>query len=139
MKKNIRELTFKDMNYQYFRLLDELTIYPNKIDIQSNWLKYTRTTDQYIFVTEHNGKIVGTAALLIEHKIRGGRVGHIEDVVVDKAYRGKGIGANLIDQLISSAKKVGCYKIILSCSNKNVDFYIKFGFKKFENSLKLLF
>ena len=44
------------------------------------------------------GKIVGSTTLLIETKFihNGGKVGHIEDVVVDKEHQGKGIGEKII-------------------------------------------
>jgi len=90
----------------------------------------------YVVVIEDTkkSKIIGTATLLVEKKfIRGaGKSGHIEDVVVDSSYRGKNLGKRVIDQLVHLAKSIGCYKVILDCSEKNVSFYEKCGFTKKE-------
>lgn len=46
-------------------------------------------------------RIIGAGSLIIERKfIRGlGLCGHIEDIVVDKGYRGKNIGLKIIEVL----------------------------------------
>ena len=43
---------------------------------------------------QQQGKIVGTAAVVVERKfLRGcGKVAHVEDVVVDESCRGKSFG-----------------------------------------------
>ena len=75
---------------------------------------------------------------MIERKINGRTAGHIEDVVVSKQHRGRGIGELLIEDLVKTAKKEQCYKIILNCSDKNVPFYNKFGFSKVDNGMKMI-
>ena len=50
-------------------------------------------------------------------------VGHIEDVVVDKASRGCGYGKIIVRFLIAMAQQQNCYKVILDCSNENIGFY----------------
>lgn len=93
-----------------------------------------RGEDYVIIVAEDptSGTIVGTATLLIEYKfIRGaGKIGHIEDVVVDAAARGQRLGAKLVEKLTERAKAAGAYKIILDCSESNVAFYEKIGLTK---------
>jgi hypothetical protein len=78
--------------------------------------------------------LLGAATLLIERKfLRGcGTAGHIEDVVVDAAARGKKLGARLISALSDAAKEAGCYKVILDCSEGNVAFYEKCGLSRKE-------
>ncbi len=84
-----------------------------------------------IFVYVLDNQIVGCATLLVEKKIihQGGQVGHIEDVTVDNAHRKQGIGQKLIDHCVQLAQEKGCYKVILDCDEKNVEFYEKCGFK----------
>ena len=41
----------------------------------------------------------------------------------------------LIDHLLSVARALGCYKVILDCDDKNVAFYAKLGFRKHANHL----
>ncbi|KAL1857451.1 hypothetical protein VTK73DRAFT_8090 [Phialemonium thermophilum] len=78
------------------------------------------------------GKVVGTGALIVERKFvhRLGRVGHIEDIAVDKDQQGKKLGLRLIQALDYIAEKVGCYKAILDCSEANEGFYVKCGFRR---------
>jgi len=56
----------------------------------------------------------------------------IEDVVIHKNYRSKGIGRDLINHLINFSKNKKCDKIILNSSESNVIFYEKLGFEKNE-------
>lgn len=72
--------------------------------------------------------------LVVERKLaRGlGRCGHVEDVVVDSSVRGRGVGRLLLDALVAEAQKVGCYKVILDCSDENAAFYAKCGFVRKE-------
>ena len=76
-----------------------------------------------------SSKVIGTATCLVERKfIRGcGKAAHIEDVVVDSSYRGQKLGNRLIQALIEAAKEMGCYKVILDCSESNASFYEKCG------------
>jgi glucosamine-phosphate N-acetyltransferase len=66
----------------------------------------------------------------------GGKVGHIEDVTVNKNYEGKGVGSALVRKAIGFAKQNNCYKVILVCSEKNIQFYKVIGFKEHEISMR---
>ena len=85
----------------------------------------------YIYVIEDNNTIIATGKLLVEYKIHNNfkSMGHIEDVVVDKNYRGKNIGKLLIYKLIDKAKDLNCYKIIANCNENNIKFYEKCNMK----------
>lgn len=78
--------------------------------------------------------IVGCASLVVEAKFlrSASFAGHVEDVVTDKSVRGLGVGKLLIDSLIILAGKLGCYKVLLDCSEDNVPFYERCGMKKKE-------
>src|ERR1044071_6354798 len=137
----ITKLTEFDDYVTYCLLLAQLT----KIDVTNitkekflNHLKLILSNPlHHIWIAKINDKIVGTATILIEPKIIHdlSYVGHIEDVVVDGSYRLKGIGKKLVDHLITVAKNSGCYKIILDCDDKNIEFYQKSGFKQKENQM----
>jgi glucosamine-phosphate N-acetyltransferase len=85
------------------------------------------------------GRIAASGTLVLERKFihEGGLVGHIEDIVSNSAYRGKNLGRAVIEALKSIGAVVGCYKIILDCSDKNVPFYQKLGFAKKEVEMAL--
>ena len=84
-----------------------------------------------IKVAEIDGKIVGSTTLFIELKFihELGKVGHIEDVVTDKNFQGRGIGKKIILSLLEDAEKKGCYKTILDCDDDVMPFYEKINFE----------
>ena len=100
-------------------------------NIQSN-------PNHLIFVAIFVSKVVGSTTLIIEPKFihKGGLVGHIEDVVVTKEKQGLGIGEKLIEFSLEYAKKAGCYKTILDCTDDVKQFYEKIGFKRHTNAMR---
>lgn len=84
-------------------------------------------------------RIIGTATLLVESKFlrSGSLAGHIEDVVVASTHRGLKLGQVLISTLTRLAKQIGCYKVILDCSEHNVGFYEKCGYARKGVEMKL--
>ena len=100
--------------------------------------KIIANPDHIIHVAEINGKIIGSTTLLIEQKFihNGGRVGHIEDVVVSKEYEGRGIGIKLVSSLLKKAKMMNCYKTILDCQDELIPFYERIGFKQESNQMR---
>ena len=100
--------------------------------------KINSNPDQIIAVAIIEGKVVGSTTLLIETKFihNGGKVGHIEDVVVDKKHQGKDIGGKIVKYLLRYAKEQGCYKTILDCADNVKPFYEKLGFKHNANALR---
>jgi len=134
-----RPLHFEDYGKGYCDLLSQLTSLENmdKTKFQERFREFQKAKDTYYIVVIEDLKrkwIVGTATLFVEKKIihGAGKVGHIEDVVIDSSYRGKDLGKRLIEQLKCLGEKISCYKIILDCSEKNVTFYEKCGFTKKE-------
>ena len=96
----------------------------------------------HIYVLQDdNNELVGMAKLIIEEKLihGGSKVGHIEDLVVDEKFRGKGYGKILLDYLIKKSKYFKCYKTILNCKLSNVGFYEKQGFKSNNVEMSLYF
>ncbi|MEK7479144.1 MAG: GNAT family N-acetyltransferase [Patescibacteria group bacterium] len=95
--------------------------------------------EYFVFVAELDGKVVGTATLMVQQLFAhsGGRVGHIENVVTRKGFEGRGIGSRLMERVIEESKVRGCYKIILSSDEKNAGFYKRFGFQEKEIAMRL--
>ena len=58
------------------------------------------------------GKEVAHAYLYILTNLRDRPFGLMEDVYVAENYRGKGVGTELIQELIKVAKQNDCYKLI---------------------------
>jgi glucosamine-phosphate N-acetyltransferase len=131
-----RLLEKEDYHKSYFELLSQLTV-ADKPDFDS-WLKrYKEIQDTNLtkfFVVEDlkEEKIIATITCYTELKfIRNlGKICHIEDFVIDKAYRNKKLGSKLINTAINYAKHIGYYKMVLQSRGEVISFYEKFGFSK---------
>ena len=136
----IRKLQKDDLWNGFLLTLDSLRQSSNidKKTAEKIFDKINSNPDHIVVVAVIEGKIVGSTTLLIETKFihNGGKVGHIEDVVVDKEYQRKGIGEKIITYLLRYAKDQGCYKTILDCVDDVKPFYEKLGFKHNANALR---
>lgn len=102
------------------------------------WTLSTRPHNIITFVGILDSKIVATATLILEHKLRyKNKCAHIEDVCVHDDYRGRRYGHDMVKHLVNVAKEYGCYKVKLNCSNKLVSFYSKLGFTVDANHMVL--
>jgi glucosamine-phosphate N-acetyltransferase len=125
----IRDLQESDLINGFLDTLKFLT-HVGDIDINAAKQRFSEiksNPDYVIKVAEVDGKIVATTTLFIESKFihNLGHVGHIEDVVTDKQFQGKGLSKKIIFSLLQEAKKRGCYKTILDCDDDLVPFYEK--------------
>lgn len=66
-----------------------------------------------LVVVKDGEKIIGLTSLYILQKI-GQRTGYIEDVVIDDAYRGKGLGEQLVRKTIDIAREENVGKLYLT-------------------------
>ncbi|XP_062005118.1 glucosamine 6-phosphate N-acetyltransferase [Rosa rugosa] len=138
-KFQVRKLELSDKSKGFIELLRQLTTCDSVSDkdFEDRFMELqSRAEDHQVFVIEddRSGKIVATGSVFIERKfIRNcGKVGHIEDVVVDSNARGLHLGKKIINSLTDYAHSVGCYKVILDCSVDNKAFYEKCGYKQKE-------
>lgn len=141
----IRELDYSDHDKNFFQTLGQLT----KVEpvgflefVQTlNTIKHSTNLHLVIVaVLRSTELIVGTGTVIIEQKfIRGmGKIGHIEDIVVDSSMRGKNLGKTLVECLTRIAmEEENTYKVILDCSDKNVPFYEKLNYKKVGNNMAI--
>jgi GNAT superfamily N-acetyltransferase len=90
--------------------------------------------DYNVYVAEVEGEIVGTLALLIIDSIPNGIPSAIvENVVVDRIWRRKGVGRQLMQFAIDQSRFKGCYEISLSSRMDNETahrFYGSLGLQK---------
>ena len=126
----IRTIEASDYDKGYLELLSQLTDTPFLTREEFN--KILQNINSEIYVIEKDNKIVASGTLLIEKKIihKGGLVGHMEDIVVDKSNRGDKLGQKIVHFLINKAKEKGCYKIIADCKDELLPFYQKTGYEK---------
>lgn len=134
LEKNIiiREIKTDDFE-NYMKLMYEFTNY--KKDISNiefkNKLFFMKDNNLCcILVIEKLNQIIGAGTIFNLNKLHNNSVGQIEDVIIDSSFRGLGYGKLLIDKLVEIGKtKYNCYKIILNCIEKNVNFYEKCNFE----------
>lgn len=105
---------------------------PKEGDLEDILKSIIESEDQKLYVLEDDGKVVGTATLLVQRNLsHGGRpYGHIENVVIDSEHREEDLGKEIVSRAIEKAKERGCYKAVLSCERDLVPFYEKCGLQK---------
>jgi GNAT superfamily N-acetyltransferase len=69
-------------------------------------------------------RLVGFARAITDHVF----LAVVLDVIVDPGYRGTGLGAQLLDELLASAELSEVDSIELVCQPELVDFYRRWGF-----------
>ena len=115
-------------------LLSELTTTPPLDDYTYNKIINAVTYNNFhnIFVYIIDDKPVGMITTIIEQKlIHGGKcVAHIEDLIVDKEFRNRGVAKELLNHVIRYINSQNCYKIILNCKKELIPFYNKYQFKE---------
>jgi glucosamine-phosphate N-acetyltransferase len=138
----VREISVTDLGRGFFETLSNLSPV-GRISEHENAKKVlheiTSNPFHKIFVAVKNdGEIVGSTTVLIEQKFihNGGRVAHHEDTATKKGYEGMGIATALVDRSLRFARQMKCYKVIIECSDEKVPFHEKFGFKKYQISMR---
>jgi N-acetylglutamate synthase len=76
-------------------------------------------------LAEEDGKILGTALGSFD-----GRRGYLQKLVTTNSFRQKGIGKQLVEEVIKRLRQLGVTYIPISVEEKYVGFYEKCGFKK---------
>lgn len=118
--------------YAVAKMLDSnlSSFLPTEEILESNWIAYINQSNFFAVVAEINSEIVGYGSLLIEIKVRGGRLGHIEDICVRRDFQKNGIGRTIVNHLMSLANQAGCYKAAIACKEYNKKFYQELTFEE---------
>ena len=83
------------------------------------------------------GEIVGAGTLGI-FRTPSGLHAHVEDVIIDEAQRGQGLGEALVRHLLQIAREMGLKGVSLTCNPRRVaanQLYRKMGFKPWETNV----
>jgi len=133
---NLRKLEKRDES-ELLRLFQQLT--ERKINLAIDELLNDAAVTT--IVIEENNAMAGTASLVHYYLPTGGRVGRIEDVVVDEKFRGKGFGKMLMEKLIEIAKENNLTKLQLTSSPKRQaarGMYVTMGFEMKDTNVFIL-
>lgn len=131
----IRDIEYQDYHNGYLNLMFEFTNYEYKIDeIQFKYyldqMKCNGLSKILVIYSNTEKKIIGAGTIFKLSKLHNNPVGQIEDVIISEKYRGLGLGKLMIDKLNQiGLDEFKCYKIILDCLDKNIDFYKKCNFE----------
>lgn len=100
--------------------------------IAENCQNLLSKANSYILVAEIEGVVVGfvnfTTRKTILHR---GLSGLIDELVVAKSYRGKGLGKQLLSSAIEKSRQLGCCEVEVSTEKTNIkarEFYRQCGF-----------
>ncbi len=89
---------------------------------------------RYFMVAIWDGdRCIGLSGIWVATKIYSGKYLEMDNVVVDKEYRSKGVGNLLTEHIIEFAKENGVRTIMLDAYRENEkahNFYERFGFIK---------
>ena len=104
-------------------------------EAEAIFMKMMTSPNYKLFVAKYEGAIVGTFALAIMDNLAhlGKSSGLVEDVVVAKEMRSKGIGKKMMEYALDICKENNCYKMCLSSNlirKRAHSFYENLGFKK---------
>lgn len=112
-----RQLTSADitptLTDELNRLLKQLSSAPPVWQPDALRALLRRDSLRLLVLTDAEGKLTGTASLLITPQLTGLK-GHLEDVVVDIDQRGKGLGKRLIANVLALAAREGIVNLELT-------------------------
>lgn len=142
----IREATAEDVGEltRLYRQLDDGSA-EKPVDEQAVSRIFARTRDYpgyRILLAIDGGRVVGSFVLVILEML-GSRCAPeaiVEDVVVDRAARGKGIGRRMMAFAMDEAARTGCYKLVLSSNLERTGahaFYESLGFRRHGSSFRV--
>lgn len=127
----IRKARIEDIPAIY-DLVIALAIYEKEPDAVIATLEdYQENFQQGVFhasVAEIDGKVVGMALYYLTYSTWKGRMLYLEDFVVYKEYRRKGIGQLLFDATLAAAKEMDCKLLkwqVLDWNEPALKFYRK--------------
>ena len=124
MKNNLKIETVKwiDGYVPLMMIREKVFIEEQKVTPQLEWDGIDEKAIHFLVYKDE--KAIGCArALVIENHMQLGRM------AILKEYRGEGIGSNLIEKAITTAKLNQLSLIDISAQCYAIDFYKKFGFK----------
>jgi GNAT superfamily N-acetyltransferase len=114
------------------QLWPDKTLHREKIEIVYN--RCIISSFGALFCAEADGKIIGFCAVNVADNFwQEGYIAYLSTMVVDKKYRGQGIGRMLVKKVSEFARSKECGNVELDSAFERKDahcFYEKLGFKK---------
>ena len=102
------------------------------------WQRWAAQSHVFARVAVAGGAVIGYANVVIEQKIHGDALGHMESLVVDLRHRNLGVGRALMLELLQVAQSQGCYKTVCITQPYNVEFLRGCGFEPCQVGMQVL-
>ena len=135
MEFQVRKATKNDMP-SVLKLINELAVYerePDAVEVTVADLERDGFGDQPLFncfVAQAEDKIVGMALFYNRYATWKGKTIHLEDLIVNEDYRGKGIGMQLYKKVMQFALEEKIKRVewvVLDWNTPAVNFYKNTG------------
>tara|TARA_B100001146_G_scaffold49924_1_gene43375 strand:+ start:864 stop:1340 length:477 start_codon:yes stop_codon:yes gene_type:complete len=135
MEFQVRKATKNDMP-SVLKLINELAVYerePDAVEVTVADLERDGFGDQPLFncfVAESEDKIIGMALFYNRYSTWKGKTIHLEDLIVNEDYRGKGIGVQLYKKVMQFALEENIKRVewvVLDWNTPAVNFYKNTG------------
>ncbi len=115
-----------------------LQLWPNKVQnlskLRGVFDRAMASTNQRYICAVDEGNVVGFCSVSVKNSMwEEGPLAHVDELVVDDASRGQGIGSELLDYVVDMTRKSGCGRIELDSAFHRTDahtFYERKGFEK---------
>lgn len=118
------------------QFLNQLTTRPMEIT-KEMFLQLLASENSHLFFLIKDGQIAGMLTVGIYHSPTGGKA-WIEDVVVDKTFRGQGLSKLLVDHAIRFTQSQGIPSLMLTSNPKRIaanKLYQVMGFERKETNV----
>ena len=135
---NIRVFVPGDMDAVIDLLQDVSAYRPAAQTIQTLAGAFAAHADCHACVAVRDGRLVAFGSVFVLNRVRGGRSGIIEDVVVAPDVRGRGVGRLIVDALVAAARARGCFKVSLEAATSAQPFYAAGGFEVGGQTMRIL-
>ena len=100
--------------------------------IAENCQNFLSEANSHILVAEIEGVVVGFLNFMTRKTIlHRGLSGLIDELIVAKSYRGKGVGKQLLSSAIEKSRQLGCCEVEVSTEKTNIkarEFFRQCGF-----------
>lgn len=118
------------------QLVQELAIYeraPNEVTVSMEHFiesGFGNNPVWWALIAEVDGAVIGFALYYIRYSTWKGQRMYLEDILVTEAWRGKGVGSMLMNELVAIAKEKGFHGInwqVLDWNEPAINFYKKYN------------
>ena len=116
-----------------FKLIQEFSVFqktPEKVTVTLDQMVENQDLFQCFVVEHEDTRLIGFASFFMAYYSWSGKALYLDDLYVQKEYRGHQIGTQLLDKLIDYANLEQCKKVRWQVSHWNthaIEFYKKMG------------